>query len=1139
MYRLSVSVSAVHTSNGTPPPVRAPRGRSQLRASQGALGAMFLATVACSHHEPDRAAQRASARAALGQAGASAPSSLTMAYPRQGATATLLSNGKVLLAGGTVLGSGAAEIFDPQTGVFSLSANMNDSRRGHTATLLQSGKVLLVGGAPASCSASLPSDASACGALSTAEIYDPIRERFDLVGSMSAPRVGHTATLQSTGEVVISGGGDTSEEQFDPNTGQFSPSAVTALFVLDAGPTPPPVPARAAVLPSGKILFPDPSGSSLYDPTNASSRGVGCAGLIARRVPSGQVALAGPSVVSLYDPTSETCTTTPTDVAAPDTATLLPDGTILLTGETGSGGAVARIFEPSPGRSSPISTTSAPLAGQTATLLPDGDVLFAGGLDVTSGQAVARAEEFELETNAFLAKSLTKPRAFHSATVLTSDVSSDVLFVGGDASGTAELLTLVSATTSTFNLKTGRSHHTATLLPSGDVLVAGGVDQFGTPLSSVEIFDASATKFSPMADLARPRRDHAAVLLPEGKVLMIGGLGPGSTSGGIEIYDPSLTSNLGVAQPDVPSVPDHARVVSLSNGDVLVFGGSVPFRYTPTTRAVTALTGEVQNAFGVGGGLPDGLLACGAGGCDFRRRADSQGEAVPSALVEPGSLVTLPGGDFLVRGTTAAGAGDAFRYGRLLAGVVHPLLNGPSVVVAGDDVVLHGQRLTTPSAVGSQSSFPRPDIVPIVYFVPSTFAPIASPTHDWSDVSVSWRVPNTPYVGPGWLYAVVDGVPSNPVFVVLEPPRRLGLACSSKGQCASGFCSEGVCCNKECSGGCQSCVESHTGASDGQCENIPMGGTPRSGGCNPKACARSFDCPDPCRPTGLCNGAGDCQYPPEGTSCKRVNPFASALAAPDGVCLQGQCAIKDPAKCSTDPAAVVYADGGSVYCAPYACNGTTWVCGVKCFSNAECAPGFSCTSDKRCSACSSDGTAEHVPGIPDRDCDKYSCRNGECLTSCKTRADCQPWATCLDNQCVAACDDAGVNALVKGASGAEQKPCGAYRCQAGQCRDYCKSHADCAQGNRCGANGHCEIDRSLPQAAPDPGCACTTFGVRGSSSGWVWALGALAWTARRRRAGRRGFLGGVGRFPAKNRVVKLHLDARDGRPDNSNSHADL
>jgi uncharacterized repeat protein (TIGR01451 family) len=138
---------------------------------------------------------------------------------RSSHTATVLSDGRVLIAGGETSGgaSNVAEIFDPANGTIRPTAGtMSVARKNHTATLLEDGRVLLAGGE------------NSVGALASAEAYDPNSDSFTPVGSMSSARRYHTATMINAKTILIIGGEDAngsavaSMERFDVSSGEFT-----------------------------------------------------------------------------------------------------------------------------------------------------------------------------------------------------------------------------------------------------------------------------------------------------------------------------------------------------------------------------------------------------------------------------------------------------------------------------------------------------------------------------------------------------------------------------------------------------------------------------------------------------------------------------------------------------------------------------------------------------------------------------------------------------------------------------------------------------------------------------------------------------------------------------------------------------
>jgi N-acetylneuraminic acid mutarotase len=140
-------------------------------------------------------------------------------------TATLLQNGKVLIAGG--FGDGGtplrtASLYDPATNTWSEVVPMATARASATATLLPNGKVLVAGGSGAS------------GPLASAELFDPATNTWSPAASMAIGRRRHTATLLADGRVLVAGGGGT-----DPETGYSKANLDSAeIYTPDGWPFP-------------------------------------------------------------------------------------------------------------------------------------------------------------------------------------------------------------------------------------------------------------------------------------------------------------------------------------------------------------------------------------------------------------------------------------------------------------------------------------------------------------------------------------------------------------------------------------------------------------------------------------------------------------------------------------------------------------------------------------------------------------------------------------------------------------------------------------------------------------------------------------------------------------------------------------
>lgn len=298
----------------------------------------------------------------------------SLSVNRASSTATLLLDGRVLIAGGYDCGRAGedgiwptAEVFDPATGAFSATGSMHTGREFHTATLLADGRVLIAGGytvpPPAAAGgvtlASVRTAESAASVLKTAELYDPATGRFSTTGSMTTIRDNHTATLLEDGRVLVVGGGgegyasSTSADVYDPETGTFTAtgSLTTGRWLH-----------TATRLADGRVLI--LGGRSPQDFVHDSAE--------------------------VYDPRSGTFRSAGSmrEGRQQHTATLLDDGRVLITGGYWSDGQDGRVlsstelYDPATGASDPIGSMGTPRNSHSATLLDDGRVLISGGSDI-------------------------------------------------------------------------------------------------------------------------------------------------------------------------------------------------------------------------------------------------------------------------------------------------------------------------------------------------------------------------------------------------------------------------------------------------------------------------------------------------------------------------------------------------------------------------------------------------------------------------------------------------------------------------------------------------------------------------------------------------------------------------------------
>jgi hypothetical protein len=366
---------------------------------------------------------------------------LTMTTPRADQSAAALQDGRVLIAGGTTNANvggvtSSAEIYDPNANSFTVTGSMTVARQGATATVLNDGRVLLAGGVQ---------NIGFRAQLSSAELYDPVAGTFAATGSMQTPREGHTATLLRDGRVLVAGGSDNgvhtldSAEIYDPRSGAWQFAGHMTV---------PRVAHVAVLLGNGQVLIAGggrgdmPGGYIVYQSAETYIPELKRFNRVPARMNSDRVGAA---------------------------ALLLVDGRALIVG--GKSGKVLTSF----GR---------------------------GTLNLNSLAPLNTAETYDPESGAFvLTGNLQAPHYLPRLVKLQDGnvlVTSGWKIQGPVVVGMADAEVFLPSTNGfrgVAPMQVARLQNSSTLLPNGDVLVAGGVDGKSLVTASVEFYDSRAHRF--------------------------------------------------------------------------------------------------------------------------------------------------------------------------------------------------------------------------------------------------------------------------------------------------------------------------------------------------------------------------------------------------------------------------------------------------------------------------------------------------------------------------------------------------------------------------------------------------------------------------------------------------------------------
>ena len=648
---------------------------------------------------------------------------------RHAHTATLLTNGKVLVTGGSNDKLSSAELYDPAINAFTRTGNMITGRYAHSATRLSDGRVLIVGGATIG------------GVTTTAELYDPATGLFTATGSLNTAHGFHTATLLSNGKVLIAGGGSNSScELYDPATGTF---AVTGSLNVSR------YYHRTVLLMNGKVLIIGGENSQgrlssmeLYDPDTGKFTPFGNlkvprsnAGVAL--ISSDKILVAGGYDGSSYLNSAELIrlgnapaaiassgnlafSTTTIGITSPSQAVKITNfgtadlqlGTMTFTGSDAlmfgftAGGTCGTVLAPNTNCTLNIVFTPASggvkqatlnvptndpgkqvltvnLSGKglityplTVTIDGSGEVHSSPGSDINC-LSVPCTQLYDSDTSVQLTATPAAGWTFAGWSGACS--GNDVCNVVMDSEKSLVATFVQGVVENDINMITARSSHTATLLPNGKVLIAGGYNNGGR-LRSAELYDPAIGAFMSTGAMASERCLHTATLLANGKVLIAGGWYINGSLSSAELFDPATGTFMSTGA--MTSARVYHTATLLPNGKVLIAGGHKNVGdlrsaelYDPATGTFTSIgnmnTGRTGHTATL---LPNGQVLI-AGGFDYWNALSSASSA---ELYDPAT------GSFI---STSAMTSARINHTDTL------LQNGKVLIVGGDNH--HGNALSS------------------------------------------------------------------------------------------------------------------------------------------------------------------------------------------------------------------------------------------------------------------------------------------------------------------------------------------------------------------------------------------------------------------------------------------------------------
>ncbi len=558
------------------------------------------------------------------------------------------------------------------------------------------------------------------------------------------------------------------------------------------------------------------------------------------------------------------------------------------------------------------------------------------------------------------------------------------------------------------------SFDAAAVLPSGKVIFPGG-RVVGDGASTAQLFDPTTKTWTAGPSMANRHREHTATALTDGRVVVIGSHSPftGGTSS-VEIFDES--TGAWTNGPNLTRRRGGHTAIRLGSGKVLIFGGQDDATDDLSFAEVIDATASTAT-----------------------RTADAPSWVPVPAT--PGTL--LPSGKVLFTHKSFAEIYDPTLDTWATASVAPKLLQGFTLTtLASGKVLLAGGFVNDLSGNTYESGAYLFDETAGSWTATSS---MASPRSEHGALllpSVGTVLVAGGSVGAG-------GVSSAELY----RPGDLATAasCTNDGECASGFCVDGVCCATACNGLCEACsaATKTTGAS-GTCG-------PAKAATDPHETCKDDGAPS-CNKNGLCNGSGACATYGAATCAARA--CTKDADCTSGFCTDGICCDKRCSGACESCRASVKGAGADGTCGPVPA-------GVDPRSLCVVDPGFpaNCKSDGKCDGA---GACRTVAPI------NTSCGSSSCAAGMSKAPICDGTGVCGDNAqtCGAfACDAAGLvcattctmdgqcsaNAYCAGSACAGKKPNGEPATDGRECESGIVADGVCCNAACSGICEACDV----------------------------------------------------------------------------------